>query len=82
MDDEEVVAGRWHLDGRAGRVPEGAGDSEVPRDVGRLEEGRRPRPLRHDDLRGVPGGGGGQAEPSGSGSGSGSGPVSGPGGRC
>eukprot|EP00964_Phaeocystis_antarctica_P023682 scaffold13227_cov40-Phaeocystis_antarctica.AAC.1 len=51
--DGREMAERWHLDGRAGRVPEGAGDSEVPCDVGRLEEGRRPRPLRHNDLRGV-----------------------------
>ena len=47
--------GRWHLDGRAGRVPEGAGDAEVPRDVGRLEEGRGPRPLGDDHSRGEAG---------------------------
>ena len=44
-----------HLDGRAGRVPEGTRDSEVPRDVGRLEKGRGPRPLGNDHGRGEAG---------------------------
>ena len=40
------------LDGGASGVPEGAGDAVLPGDVGRLEEGRGPGPLRDDDRGG------------------------------
>ena len=49
---QTTIACLADLDGGPGGVPEGPADAVIPRDVGGLEEGGRPRPLRHDDGRG------------------------------